>query len=201
MDTTKHIQTENNHNQAFKDNERTIQKEFIKRNFLRDGYVSVKEIAKETGLARQTIYNHHSDIADTINQSEDFLFGEFASAQDNPEERIIKTIPDHNRRTFYIIMIFMREYKEVFEIICTDINNRGLLYRMVREAYPRLQIKWPRGSQAKEVSGEKGSMSVAMMVEVLSRWGIETKCDVGKAEHYINRLLDIVDMLVKNKLP
>ena len=40
-----------------------------------------------------------------------------------------------------------------------------------------------------------------MMVEVISKWGAATRCDIRKANRYINRLLRITEDAERNRVP
>lgn len=162
----------------------------------------MRQIAKETGLSRQTLYNHHPNVNQAITESEDALLEEFAAELDIQVEKLSNIMPDANGRVFYAMLIFMARRGDIFCPICGDINNQGLLHRIVEATLPRLQIDWlPHNTPAPAVGSERVDIFMRMMVEVITRWGVATQCDIRKANRYVNRLLRITEDAERNRLP
>lgn len=190
------------HNQRYVRSELVIYKAVLKLLKRQRGRITVRQIAKETGLSRQTLYNHHPNINQAIIESEDVLLEEFTAELDTQVEKLSNIMPDANWRIFYATLIFMARRGDIFCPICTDINNQGLLYRVVEAAFPRLQIDWlPKNIPAPAVGSERVDIFIRMMVEVIARWGAATRCDIRKANRYVNRLLRITEDAERNRLP
>lgn len=190
------------HNQIFKRNGHKILCAFLKVFHLHRGHVTVRRVAQASGLTRQTIYNHHPDIDQALVQGEKELLCDFTAELDVQDKKFSKMIPDTNRRIFYAMLIFMDRHKGIFCLICTDINNQGLLFQIVTEVFSRLQIKWlPAGTPAPDISSERACMYMRMLVEVISRWGLETQCNIRKADRYIERMIRITEVAKHNRLP
>lgn len=194
--------TRSKHNRLFSRNEHKILYTFLKLFRIHRGRVTVWRVAEASGLSRQTIYNHHPHIDQTLIQGEEKLLSDFVVGFDAQNKKFSKMIPDANKRVFYTILIFMNRHTDIFCLICSDINNQGILYQIVREMFPRLQFKWlPAGTPAPDISSERVSMYIRMVVEVISRWGIDTRCDIRKADRYIDRMIRITEAAERNMLP
>ena len=190
------------HNQQFMRNERAIQQAI--RRLLRDcrGRITAGQVAKAAGLTRQTVYNHHPNINRAITDNEHSLLVEFSITLDGQAERLRKVIKDANGRYFFALLVFIAKHEETFGPICAEVDNQGLLYRMVERLYEKLEVDWlPKGSPAPALGSERAGMFIRMMVEVVSRWGCETGCNVRRANHCMERLQRIVDEAGRNRLP
>lgn len=191
------------HNQQYERNERAIQNAIRKLLKTYRGRITARQVAKAAGLTRQTVYNHHPNINRAISENEHSLLTGFSITLDGQAERLQKIIKNNaNGRLFFSLLVFIAKHKETFGPICADINNQGLLHSMVEVVYPRLEVGWlPKGSPAPALGSERASMFVRMAVEVVSRWGCETECNVRRAGHYMARLQKIVDEAGRNRLP
>lgn len=195
-------ETKSDHNRLFNRNEHKILLTVFKLFRLHRGRITVRKVAEVTSLSRQTIYNHHPDIDHALVQSEENLLNEFAAKLDISDKKFSKMIRDPNRRIFYAVLIFMNQHKDIFCLICVDINNQRLLHQIVAAVFPRLKLKWlPAGTPAPDISDERVSMYMRMLVEVISRWGIDTHCDIRKADRYIDRMIRITEAAEQNRLP
>ena len=190
------------HNQRYNRSELKIYKTVLKLLKKQRGRITMRQIARETGLSRQTLYNHHPNVNQAITESEDALLAEFAVELDGQIKRLSSIMPDVNGRVFYATLIFMARRGDIFCPICADINNQGLLHRIVETAFSRLQINWlPKGTPAPAIGSERADLFMRMMVEVISKWGAATRCDIRKANRYINRLLRITEDAERNRVP
>ena len=190
------------HNKQYERNERAIQSAIRKLLKTCRGRITARQVAKVAGLTRQTIYNHHPNINRAISEDEHSLLTEFSITLDGQAEKLRRSMTDANGRLFFSLLVFMAKHKETFGLICADVDNQGLLYRMVEVVFPRLEVGWlPKRSPAPALGSERASMVVCMVVNVVSRWGCETGCNVRRAGHYMARLQKIVDEAGRNRLP
>ena len=202
MAKTKNERARIAHNRRYDRSELAIYKTVLKLLKKQRGRITMRQIAKETGLSRQTLYNHHPNVNQAITESEDAFLEEFAAELDTQVEKLSNIMPDANGRVFYAVFIFMARRSDIFCPICADINNQWLLYRIVEVAFPRLQIDWlPKNIPAPAVGSERVDIFIRMMVEVIARWGAATRCDIRKANRYVNRLLRITEDAERNRLP
>lgn len=190
------------HNKRYARSELTIYKTVLKLLEKQRGRITMRQIAKEAGLSRQTLYNHHPDVNQTITESEDALLEEFAAELDTQVEKLSNIMPDANGRVFYAMLIFMARRGDIFYPICADINNQGLLHRIAEAVFSRLRIEWlPKGTPAPAIGSERADLFMRITVEVISKWGMTTRCDIRKANRYVNRLLRITEDAERNQLP
>ena len=189
-------------NRLFSRNEHKILYAFLRLLRFHYGYITAREIAEASGLSRQTIYNHHPNLDQAVMKCEEELLHDFSLELDIAIKKFSRMIPDRNKRIFYYTLIFMDRYSDIFSLVCADINNQGLLHQVVREVYPRLQLQWlPVGTPAPDILSERVSMYMRMLVEVISRWGIETHCNIRNADRYIERMMRVTEAAERNKLP
>ena len=183
----------------FLKNDTTIFVGILKRIKSHRGHVTVQQVAKDIGVSRQTIYNHHTGITRAIIDSENELLKAFSSGLDEQIKKLSVAVEDVNEQVFYAALIFMAHRKEIFRLICEDLNHQELLYRMVEVLYPRLQITWlPKNIPAPAASSERAGMFFRMIVEVFCRWGVTTHCDLNRAGEYISHLTRITTEVSRN---
>ena len=117
-------------------------------------------------------------------------------------QNLISLISDINTRLFYAVLVFMAKRRDLFSMICADINHQGVLYRMTEILYSRLEITWlPKGSATPVLGSERTDMLIRVLVEVFCKWSISTNCNVRKADRYIRRLLRATTDAAENRLP
>ncbi len=179
-------------NRKYQYNNRIIQKVIIGLNKSHRWHITLKQIINKTKLTKHTLYSHYPDIDNALNTIESELIHEYKDEISHGTASLAKIVPDKNRRLFYITMLHMSKNKDVFIAVCDDIANYTLLYKMIEEVYPMLDITWfPLSSPAPSVGNERADMYISMCVEILSKWGYKTSCNIHKADRYINRLLRI----------
>ena len=192
----------NDHNKTYKRNHHNLALAFFKTVYHRYGKITGQGIADLAGLSRKTFYEHYTDINHAFYQGVDDLLTDFDTALDDQVWKFSKMFPDSNKRNLYMLMIFLNQQRDIFNLICDDLDHQELLYKMVWKVFKRLELKWlPVGIPAPDVNSERGSMCIRMMVDVISRWGMETHCDIRKADRYIDRLMRITEAAAQNKLP
>lgn len=190
------------HNRVYERNEIAIQSAIVMLIGSHRGRLTARRVAKVAGLSRQTIYNHSINADSAIDEVEKRLLRDFATDIDQQSERLCNLIPDHNTRIFYSAMVFMARKGDLFCSICSDENNRGALFQMIRLLYPKLEIAWlPKGSPAPQIGGKRVNMMVRVLSEIICDWVADTGCDVRRANRYIQRLLRAVNDAASNRLP
>ncbi len=75
-----------------------------------------------------------------VADSEETILSVFSTGLDLQTKNLVAVIPDFNTRVFYTTMVFMAKRKELFCLICSDVNNQGILYQMVEIIFPGLEI-------------------------------------------------------------
>ncbi len=166
------------------------------------GRITARQIAKSAGLTRQAVYNHYPSMKSAVADSEETILSDFSSELDLQTKNLVAVIPDFNTRVFYATMVFMAKRKELFCLICSDVNNQGVLYQMVEIIFPGLEITWlPKGLPTPKIDSERARMLIRLLVEVLCQWSTSTKCDIRKADHFIRRLLRAISDAAANRLP
>lgn len=189
------------HNRIYFRNEHAIQKAVFTLIGRYRGRLTARQVAKAAGLAWRTVYRHCSDFDSVIAKSEDAILSEFSACFDENLQRL-RLVRDQNARLFYAMMVFMAHRRDVFCPICSDLNNQGILYRMVEIVYQRLGIVWlPKGSPTPALESEKVKMLMRIIVEVLCEWGTSTNCNVRKANRFVQRMLCATADAAANRLP
>ena len=177
-------------NLSYLRNNRIIQKAFIGLNKAHCWHITLKQIIGKTKLSKKTLYTHYPDIDKALVKIEQELLSEYKIEVDKNTRTLKKIMPDKNRRFFYVTMLFMSRNKGIFVPVCNDIANYTLLHRMMEMIYPRLDITWyPVNAPSPSIGNERVDMYISMCVEILSRWGNESKCDIGQCEEHLSRLL------------
>ena len=156
------------------------------------GNLTAGQIARYANLSRLTVYNHHKNISRAIIEIEDELLEEFTAALDSPGIPV-STIKDANRRYFFALFTFMHRHREVFCPVCMERQHVGLLLHMMRLLYPRLEVHWlPKGTPAPAIGSERADFFMWMLVGIISRWGMETKCSVKESGYYMGRIMRVI---------
>lgn len=190
------------HNRVYERNEIAIQNAIVTLIGSHRGRLTARRVAKAAGLSRQTVYNHSINADSAIDEVEKRLLRDFATGTDRQSERLCNLVPDHNTRIFYSAMVFMAHKGDLFCSICSDENNRGALFQIIRLIYPKLEIAWlPKGSPVPQIGSKRVNMMVRVLSEILCDWVADTGCDVRKASRYIQRLLRAVNDAASNRLP
>ena len=190
------------HNRQYNQSEQKIQKAILKLLRAYRGRITARQVAKAAGLSRQTIYNHHANLNQAIDENEDALLRDFSDALNTDDGRLVRLVADVNGRAFYSMLIFMAQRRELFCPICMEIHYQGILYRMAEVLYAKLEIDWlPKGMPAPAIGSERADMLVRMTVEVVSKWGVATECDIRRAGRYVNRWIRVVSDAAKKRLP
>ena len=71
----------------------------------------------------------------------------------------------------------------------TIVNGRAEIQH-TKITNPYINIIWfPLNAPPPAIGSEKADMYLNMCVEILSRWGSKTKCNINKSRRYIKRLL------------
>ncbi len=186
----------------YKRNESSIRKAVFLLNSKRHGRITAKRIAKATGLTRQAIYNHYSNMEQILPKTEEAVLADFTAELDLQMEKLRAIIPDTNTRLFYVAFVFIAKRRELFAPICADIKNHGVIYRMGEILFPRLEIMWlPKGLPSPTLGSERTSMLIHVLVEIISQWSLSTKSDIRKARRFIKRLLRAISDAAANRLP
>lgn len=166
------------------------------------GKITVTQIAKKSGLTRQTVYNHYPNIKSLITSVEDSVLKDFYIEQGKQFDKLGTLIPDVNTRLFYSTMIFMAQREKLYYSVCKSFGSHSLIYRMVAFIYPKLEISWlPKGRPTPEIGGEQADMLIQMLVEIICKWSIDSYCDIRKAHHCIHRLTKAIETAATNRLP
>lgn len=166
------------------------------------GRLKMRQVAKAAGVSCKTIYRHHSNINRAIIESENAILEEFSAELDVQSQKLLKIIDDHNTRLFYSTIVFMTQRQDVFNSICSGVNNRSVLYRMADELLLKLEITWlPKGTPTPAPDSERAKMLKTIMVELLCRWAISTHCNFRKSSRVIERLSRAVADAAANRLP
>lgn len=166
------------------------------------GRLTWRRIAELAGITRQTLYKHFSDIDHLFRQGVADLLNDFRISLDLQWLTFSKMFTDNNESVFYILLTFLSQQGDIFTLICGDLDHQELLYLMVLEIFPRLRLNWlPVGAPTPDIKSERVSMAIRMMVEVISRWGVETRCNIRKADRYVQRLMKVADFAAQNRLP
>lgn len=198
---TKRKNAQEKHNDKYKKGERAIRAVVFKLLQRHRGRITMRQLEKETGLSRRAIYNHHANVNAVIMESEDALLAEFDAGLDEQTARLAALTPDYNGRIFYAMLIFMSRHREVFCPICSDVNNQGLLHRMVEAAYPRLRLNWlPKGEPAPAIGSERVDLLLWMLTALAAKWGAVTRCDADQVIHYVRRMVRVTELAVRNGL-
>ena len=191
-----------NHNDYYNRNHHNTLYAVLKATRKRSGRVTLDQVAKLTGVSRQALYNHYSDIRSAEFRGVGEMLADFESQFDKQDWKYSKMIPDNNKRVFYTIMIYMNQRRDLFNIICKEVRHHGIIHRMIKRAFRRLDLHWlPIGTPAPNFSSERVGMCISMFVEVIARWGRKTNCDIKKADHYLDRLIRVVKAAEQNALP
>ena len=190
----------NPHNRRYEHSERAMQSAILKLLKRHRGRITAWQVAKAAGLSRQTIYNHHPNINQAIINNEEALVEEFLSGLDDRLRLLSRTTANPNGRIFYAILIFITQHKEVFCTICADLNNQGLLYKIMEAAYPRLEITWmPIGVPAPEAGSKRVEAYIHKCVGIIRRWGEDTHCDIRRGGRCVDSLLRTTEDLARGR--
>lgn len=175
------------HNQQFLKNETSIFITILKRHKRQRGRITVQQIAKDTGLARQTFYEHHHNINQAIRVGETSLIKDF---KEYLSENMLVANADSNRRLITVCFLFISQHKEVFCHICADSANQGIIYQILSVLYPKLQIKWlPANMPPPAMDSEPVDRFLRLAVGIICRWGKSEHCDFKKADRYIEQFI------------
>ncbi len=168
----------------------------------RNGRVTLEQVADLTGVTLRSLYNHYPDIRSAEFQGVEEMLADFEAQYDKQGHKYSKLIPDGNRLVFYILMVYMSQRRKLFNIICKEVRHHGIIHRMVKRAFRRLDLHWlPVGIAVPNFSSERVGMCISMLVEVIARWGRETRCDINRADRYLDRMMRIVKAAEQNALP
>lgn len=177
-------------NQNYQSNHMTNQKVILDLVQNQRKRFTVFRIAKETKLSKKTLYAHYANIYTAPDIIKKEISESYGIELKNQYNSLSRVIVDNNERLFYIMMIFMAHNKDLFIPICKYLGNHTILLEMMTTTYPYLNIIWfPLNAPSPVIGSEKADMYLNMCVEILSRWGAKTKCNINKSRRYIKRLL------------
>lgn len=180
---------EQKHNSRYKRNHDLLIASIRKHTKTYRARITVNQVVEDVGMARSSFYNHYPDVNSAIEASDAVLVKRFARFLEKPPLVYKKPSQNPNRYYYELTFLYMGRNKVIFRRVCDDINNQSLLYKMVETVYPRLQITWPTDNgRLPAIGSERVDMFLRMVVEVISRWGKETRCEYEAATPYINRL-------------
>ena len=177
-------------NQKYQRNHMTIQKVILNLTKNPRKRFTVLRVAKETRLSKQTLYAHYTNIYNAPEEIKKEISKSYGYELKDQYNSLAKVISDNNERLFYIMMIFMAHNKDIFIPICNNLANHTILFEMMKITFPHLSIIWfPLNAPSPIIGSEKADMYLNMCVEILSRWGSKTKCNIHKSRRYVRRLL------------
>ena len=165
------------------------------------GKITMGQVARRAHVSHITVYNHHHSIDCAIKEIEEKLLSEFIAVLDGKSGPLATTPPGDNRRVFFSLLWFMAKHKEVFVPICSNPDAHGLLHRMMRALYPRLEILWlPTSQPAPTINSERAELFLEMLVCVVRRWGTISGCDLLASSSHLNRLVFITGTVSRSKI-
>ena len=106
----------------FRKNEGLIVEIFIKGN----GELTVKKMAKETGLSRSTVYEHHHAIKEIIPDYERHVLAEYSRLMRKKMRR--KNV--QLRTLYFDTLVFILRNRKIFEMFL-KFNDRNVVMKMV----------------------------------------------------------------------
>ena len=166
------------------------------------GHVTWRAISKLAGISRQSLYKHFSDIDHIYRQGIDDILSEFDADFEKQAWKFSRMSSDINKCVLYMLFVFLNQQKDIFNLICGDLDHQSLLYQIIEDAFGRFDLKWlPLGSPAPDIKSEKIGICIRMLMGVVSQWGIDTGCDIEKADSYIDHAVRIVKAAEMNALP
>lgn len=187
---------EQKHNKLFRKNGTTLFIAVFKRIKRQRGRVTVQQIAKDSGLSRQTFYSHYCNIDGAITDGEKELLERFKRYIDEKANRFPGQ--DHNRRMITACFIFMSQNREVFYNLCTSNEGHDVLDQMLRAIYPQLDIIWlPAGNQPPEMDSEYVDRFFRLAIGTICRWADKDHCAFEQASRYINQLVRLTNDVSK----
>lgn len=177
-------------NRIFKRNERSIRRAIFKLLITHRGRLTVKQVVKETGLSKRTVYVHYPDLGTAPEDIDQQIIHEFNEEIDSHMDSLVKIISNHNERVFYSIFVFIAKRKELFCQICSSAVNQDVLCKMIESVYTKLKIIWfPLNAPPPQIGSDRVDMYISMVIEIIRKWSAQTHCDIRKSSQYIRRLM------------
>ena len=156
----------------FRKNEGMIVKVFVKKK----GDLTARKIAKETGLSRSTVYEHHHAMKEIIPDYERYILGEYSLAIRKRMRR--KNVP--LKALYFDTLLFILRNRKIFEMFL-KFNDKEIVVRMVGKMKSKIV-----GSQRLPKNSDGMFRIYAVEVaEVIFGWG-----ERGFSEEELSRVLN-----------
>lgn len=84
-------------NRIFKRNERSIRRAIFKLLITHRGRLTVKQVVKETGLSKRTVYVHYPDLGTAPEDIDQQIIHEFNEEIDSHMDSLVKIISNHRQ--------------------------------------------------------------------------------------------------------
>ena len=160
--------------------------------------VTTKQLSEETGLPPMTIRNHGKDLNKILSDEEAALLGQFLLTIDKMmlHEEGENASRGRNKKYFNSLLLFIAKNRQEFLPIFEDRNNWELLRNMITTIYEDLYLAWfPISDPIPSPDSEAGEMFIVIAAQLISRWGRETECDIGRVGVCEQRLQTLAEQM------
>lgn len=160
--------------------------------------IRIEDVAADAGVSRGTIYYHYGGLNEAVEAGEEKLLENFSKFLENQLSAPGYRGTSKNWRVFYALFLYIYRCKSVFYEICQRGADQRLLYQMMKQIFPALEIEWlPKGQPAPALGSERVDFYFRRAVGVICHWGLNTKCDFSKANQYIRQIIDLTNEAAK----
>ena len=98
------------------------------------------------------------------------------------------------KKTLFKLFAFMSRRKDIFSMICGDLDHQALLHLIAEAVFRQFNLKMPPIYTDSTIWS---ATVTGAMVSIIARWGIDTHCDVDRISRYINLMLNTIAALAR----
>lgn len=147
-----------------------------------------------SGRSRQALQKDFPNKDSIFREGTELLLNELRESLDPIGRESSPAGIKNAERTLFRLFTFMSRRKDIFNMICGDLDHQALLHQVAEIAFEQLNLKIPPSYTEKIIWS---ATITGAMVAIISRWGIDTCCDIAKISHYRNLMLNTIAALTR----